>query len=245
MADDSMPSRPDCDFNFNLPHGIDDEDADDANDMTEGAPTAAEMDTLFNDDDQNAQQTVNYQTFAEGFSDDEGGEEAFDRSWAGHKARKASPKQKKSPRRSEDEDGDDEATPRVKRPRKSLFGGPGADIEPEQPEDGEIEDEQLEDRVDEVEEQTTTPTEARPDIRQRMSILHLDQQEAQDTHPYNLGFGLAPSERGSLSPARSRADSEDPVVIPPEVSVPFLRLMAFPMLTYSERLRLAPEYQSL
>jgi hypothetical protein len=41
--------------------------------------------------------------------------------------------------------------------------------------------------VDEVEEQTTTPTEARPDIRQRMSSLNLDQQEAQDTRPYNLG----------------------------------------------------------
>jgi hypothetical protein len=71
------------------------------------ALTNEEVDDLFNDDQDTSQRPLDYETFLPGFSDDEGGETAFDRSWTSQKAGKASPKNKKSPRRSEDSDGDD------------------------------------------------------------------------------------------------------------------------------------------
>ncbi|KAF2829626.1 hypothetical protein CC86DRAFT_344135 [Ophiobolus disseminans] len=208
MADDTMPPRPNCEFDFNLPHGIDTEEAMDVdNDPQQNNEESTDdpMDDLFNDpepddvigaDDQH--DALNYKTFEAGFSDDEGGTEVFDRSWTVHQARKAPPKQKKSPRRSEDDDGDNESSPKLKKPRKSLFGGP---VE-------ERETAALEDHV------PNAHSVSGLDVRQRMSSLNLDQQEAQDERPFHLGFGLGSSERGSMSPGPSRAPSEDSVFIP-------------------------------
>jgi len=265
--DNSMPPRPECEFDFNLPHGIDTEDGVPRADGPTTSPGGNEamedvqqidkepvddaMDDLFNDPEPNdavgaddpddEQQTMYYNTLPKGFSDDEGGEEAFDRSWTAHQARKASPKQKKSPRRSEDDDGDDESSPRIKRPRKSLFGGPDEEVDNEQLEnriDGQDEDliddhdhdridnqqenridNQNEERAHDQEEDLVTHKAARPDIRQRMSRVNLDQQEAQDDRPFNLGFGLGSSERDSTSPRPSRAASEESVDIPPDDKV--------------------------
>jgi hypothetical protein len=233
MTDASMPPKPDCDFDFSLPHGIDDEDdasfteaatatVIDSNTMEDVSRGSQGTSDLFDDND-NAQPTTEY-VLPPGFPDDEGGDEAFDRSWSGHQARKAMPKQKKSPRRSEDGDGDDEAIPRAKKPRKSLFdGGPVEDVEEEAehnveddlPED--IQDQIMEDRADEVEEDISFPSVPKPDIRQRMSSLNLDLQEEPDNRLFKLGFGIGTSDRDEHSPALSRAVSEESVAIPKEV----------------------------
>ncbi|KAF2655934.1 hypothetical protein K491DRAFT_597870 [Lophiostoma macrostomum CBS 122681] len=68
--------------------------------------------------------------FPNGFSDEDGeaASQAFDRTFPGHKkkgkgkAKQDSPRQKKSPRRSEDDDSNE--SPRGRKSRKSLFGGP-------------------------------------------------------------------------------------------------------------------------
>ena len=233
LTGDAMPPRPECEFDFNLPNGIEMEDGallaqdttatTDNNDPMEDAQrTDQEVDELFVDDENNAQQPMNYDTFQPGFSDDEGGEEAFDRSWGGHQARRASPKKKKSPRRSEDGDGDDEGSPRTKRPRKSLFGGPNEEIE-----------------------DMNVSKASRPNIRHRMSSLNLDQQEAQDERTFNLGFGLGSSERDSMSPVPSRAPSEDSIIIPPDdqVGLPSMLIsVKRVLLTSSACIRTAPEH---
>jgi hypothetical protein len=235
-ANDSMPPKPDCDFDFSLPHGIDNEDDMDTSIGDNGTTEQHQddpTDALFNDSSANdesgandpnqAQPTTEY-VLPPGFPDDEGGDEAFDRLWTGHQARKAMPKQKKSPRRSEDGDGDDEASPRGKKPRKSLFGGgPVEDVEGEAllnvedelPED--IQDQVMKDRADEVEEDISSSSVPRHDIRQRMSSLNLDLQEKPDNRSFKLGFGIATSNRDEHSPVPSRAVSEESVAIPKEV----------------------------
>ena len=217
MADDSMLPKPGCEFDFSL---LPDLNAEEDNMDTSGGDQSA---TENHQDDEGtngsneALETTEY-TFAQGFSDDEGGEEAFDRTFAGHQARKASSKQKKPPRRSEDGDADDEDSPKAKKPRKSLFGG-GPVEDTEEPHNFEddlpeaIQDQEMEDRVNDVEEDSSSSHISKPDIRQRMSSLNLDMQEQQDSRPFSLGFGLAIDNSAALS----RAASEESVNIPKEV----------------------------
>jgi hypothetical protein len=183
------------------------------------ALTNEEVDDLFNDDQDTSQRPLDYETFLPGFSDDEGGETAFDRSWTSQKAGKASPKNKKSPRRSEDSDGDDEASPRTKRPRHSLFGGPDEEVLHQEQE------------AVEQNEDTGALQTPRPDIRRRFSSLTLDQQDAQDVHDtediqeaqggdsFNIGFDLGSFQMTSMPNAPSRAPSEESIVIPPDTVV--------------------------
>lgn len=233
MTEDSMHVKPDCDFEFSLPHGIDDEDGasfteapaaavTDSNTMEDRSCGGQGTSDLF-DDNYNAQPTTEY-VLPLGFPDDEGGDEAFDRSWTGHQARKAMPKQKKSPRHSEDGDSDDEAIPRAKKPRKSLFGGGPVEhveeeaehnVEDDLPED--IQVQVMEDRADEFEDDISSFSAHRLDIRQRMSSLNLDLQEEPDNHLFKLSFGIATSDKDEHSPAPSRAASEESVAIPKEV----------------------------
>jgi hypothetical protein len=202
MTDNSLPLRPD---NEDL--------------MEDVTLTNEEVDDLFNDDQDTSQRPLDYETFLPGFSDDEGGEAAFDRSWTSQKAGKASPKNKKSPRRSEDSDGDDEASPRTKRPRHSLFGGPDEEVLHQEQE-----------AVEQNEDMSVLET-PRPDIRQRFSSLTLDQQDAQDVHDtegiqeaqgvddFNMGLDLGSSDMTSMPNAPSRAPSEESIVIPPDTVV--------------------------
>lgn len=206
-----MPPRPQCDFDFTLPHGID----------SQHSPDNKESREFHLGEEQYAQQDMNYDTFGPGFSDDEGRKEAFDRSWKAPQARKPSPK-KKSPRRTEDSDGDDEASPLAKKPRQSLFGGPDEDIE----------------------EEIATKT---PDygIRNRMSSMNLDEQDIQDGLTSSFGLGTGPSNWDSRSPIASRAASEESVVIPPDDQVsnpPQLTLFVQTPLTLLARLRAAQEH---
>jgi hypothetical protein len=224
MADDSMPPRPECEFDFNLPHGIDTTESvpytqerkatrsgEDSNSQTRR--TDEELDALFEDGVDNAQQPMNYDTFAQGFSDDEGGDEAFDRSWTARQAKRPSPKKKKkSSRRSEDGDGDDEASPRTKRPRKSIFGGPLEELEAQE----------REEYVVGQDNGSNAPPTPGQGIRHCMSGLNIDEQDAQDDRPFNIGFGLTSSERDSMSPVASRDPSEDSVIIPPDDHVSHL-----------------------
>jgi hypothetical protein len=190
--------------------------------MEDVAPTNEDIDDLFNDDQDTSQQPLDYETFQPGFSDDEGGEEAFNRSWPAQQARKKSPQGKKSPRRSKTSDGGDEANPHAKRPRKSLFGGPDEEMQDEEEEENE------------QNEEMGTLEIPRPDMRQRFSSLNLDQQDAQDvqdvsgtqdTHEaadgghFDMGFDLGDSAMASMSRVLSRAPSEDSVIIPPDTVV--------------------------
>ncbi|KAH7090744.1 hypothetical protein FB567DRAFT_590124 [Paraphoma chrysanthemicola] len=215
MTDDSMPPRPECEFDFDLPHGIDAEEtepfAQDHNATPDEEPLDSNMghtddhlDELFEDGRDNAQKLMNYDTLAQGFSDDEEVDKAFDRSWTAHQARKSSPKhKKKSPRRSEDGDGDDEGSPRAKRPRKSLFGGPVEHIDTQQSANYPSSQSSV----------PHTPITPGHGIGHGMSSLNLD---APDDRPINLGFGLDTSDRDSLSPVPSRAPSEESFIIPPD-----------------------------
>lgn len=231
-----MPPRPECEFEFNLPHGIDTEESasidSDHNDKSmqnsqdDQAVNSTQrshdsLDDLFKDpeshdrhsveDQHQAQQSLNYDTFQPGFSDDEGGGEVFKSSWTAQQARKASPKNKKSPRRLQDDDGDEEISPMIKRPRKSLFGGP----------DTTSEDQAAFENIANQNEDLQTPEPSKPDIRHRLSSLNLVQQEAQDTRTYDLSFRLGSSDEDSMSPIPSRAPSEESVIIPSDDQVGF------------------------
>jgi hypothetical protein len=229
-TDGGVQTMLESEFTFNLPHGVEDEDEDDVvhsperSDEQNDQPTDDVADhnevgnnSLFGDQD-DAERPMNYDHFKPGFSDDEGGAEAFDRSWEGHKARKAPPKQKKSPRRSDN--GDDEASPRAKRPRQSLFGGPSNPPE----------NENHESCTESQSESAPVPMTPAAVLGDDMSGMHLDQEDTQDTSqfnqqyahdncPFSVGFGFQYFDRDNASPAPSRAVSEESVVIPPDDQV--------------------------
>jgi hypothetical protein len=234
--DDSMPPRPECEFEFNLPHGIDTEESasidSDHNDKSmqnsqdDQAVNSTQhshdsLDDMFKDpeshdrliveDQHQAQQSMNYDTFQPGFSDDGGGGEVFKSSRTAHQAMKASPKNKKTPRHLQDDDGNEEASPTIKRPRKSLFGGP----------DTTFEDREAYKNIANQNEDLQTPETSNPNIQHRLSSLNLVQQDAQDTGTYDLGFTLGSSDEGSMSPIPSRAPSEESVIIPSDDQVGF------------------------
>jgi hypothetical protein len=205
-----MPPRPECEFDFNLPHGLDTEGSHplhgnpatshiNNNAAEDAAMPDRDFDALFVGDPDDDQQPMNYETFPSGFSDDEGGEEASNRSWAAQQSRKTSSKNKKSPRRSEGSDGAEEASPKTKRPRNSLFGDPFQEVDEDEDKD-DMDDKNLE--VDD-------PETSKPDIRHRMSSLNLDLQQvendedvqyAQDTRPYDIGFDLASFDQDDMPP---------------------------------------------
>jgi hypothetical protein len=227
------------DFDFNLPHGTEEDDLS-ANIVTHAGVSQDtnndhpleqhtrtndnSMDDLFDDpkpkdttvnhDGDDSQQPVNYEQLALDFSEDEGIEQAFDRSWSAHLARKPPSRKKKSPRRSQDSDGDDAASPRMKKPRQSLFGGP-------------VEDSGVDERNEDDDDQNGNAHAsevARPDLRHHMSSLNLDQdgfedENDQDDAPVDLSFGLGAFDRDSISPASSRAPSEGSFVRPPDNQV--------------------------
>jgi hypothetical protein len=239
---DSMPPRPDVEFDFNLPHGIDAGDSVKGNlhsthgyQENDNLPKAMhehveqdidiDMRDRSNDDnsiyDQNSSdQDMNHQILQileQGFSGDDDAPQAFDRSWSGHQARKSPSTSKKSPRT---DDGDDEASPRVKRPRQSLFGGPTDVIEEDQFDDlfGELPEEGLRDQADNLLE-TEVP---RENIGNRLSSLDLEAQETEvhsSEQPLNLSFGFAESDRDSMSPRVSPGLSDGEIVIPPDTQV--------------------------
>jgi hypothetical protein len=223
-AYDSMPPQPECEFDFNLPHGADTEeeqfeynsrqpvhqamdlaDIESCDDPREDVSRSdKELNSIFADDEDGSELPLNYDRFPNGFSDDEGGKDAFDRSWETLQTKKlSSKKSKKSPRRSDISNNDDQPSPKTKRPRKSLFGGAGQEAEEQDQEDGD----EIKDRN--VEFLDTT----QPDIQNRLSSLGLDQQEAQDVRVPILGRGLGYPDIGSPSPAPSRSPSEESVVI--------------------------------
>ncbi|KAI4933424.1 uncharacterized protein J4E92_003090 [Alternaria infectoria] len=235
MEDDGMPTRPEVEFDFNLPHGLDAEqetvahnaDTDDVvrsrsdgghddDEPMEDVQQAVQRDLELNAPRQNAaQHDMNYNTLEEGFSDDEDAPKAFDRSWTAHQARRSSPKSKKSPRT---DDGDDEASPRSKKPRQSLFGGLTEEVEEDHFDD--LFEEQPDDPL--VDEGVDLPeTEIpRQSIGNRMSSLNLDQQERELSpfeQQFNLGFEQpGDSDREGMSSRGSPAPSDGEIVIPPD-----------------------------
>ncbi|KAL6710866.1 hypothetical protein ACN47E_007923 [Coniothyrium glycines] len=208
MADDDMPPRPDCEFDFRLPHGSESQDEDEQIQEQHNAnhPNSREAGRHIESSDQtNVPEVVSYAEFPVGISDDEEAGEAFDRSWAGHQARKSLTNSNKSPRRN----SDDVTSPRSKKPRQSLFGRPSEeDIETRQ-------------TAHATEEQDTVlqPAVSGSNIGQHMSSLNLEQEVRQDSpleRTVDPGLGFNSSVRGSLTPSPSRAPSEESVVIPPD-----------------------------
>ncbi|KAF1917115.1 hypothetical protein BDU57DRAFT_448984 [Ampelomyces quisqualis] len=224
-------------FDSNLPYGTEDESlsaniathADVLQNNNDDQPLDLQYrtnedstDELFNDptpdttaviqDGNDSQQPLNYEQLALDYSEDEGVEQAFDRSWSAHLARKPPPRKKKSPRRSQNSDGDDYASPRTKKPRKSLFGGPV--------EESGVEEERQEDDNDQNGGAHASGA-AKPNLRHRMSSLNLDQdviqeEDSQDDAPVDLRFGLGSVERHYMPPVSSRAPSEDSFILPPD-----------------------------
>jgi hypothetical protein len=220
LQDDSMPPRPDVEFDFNLPHGIDTEDdgnreqqLDDSVDYDHSSEKLDSPEDVYHTSElNNGKQDLNYGILPKGFSDDEAAGEAFDRSWSGHQARKSPYKNKKPPKRSS-EDGDDEASPTGKKPRQSLFGGSAEEDEEEQPDDYPIE--QDNDDIHGLK----TPGHC---IGNRISSLNLEQPEREispSERQFNLGFGLATLDRGSMSPTPAPDPSEESIIIPPDTQV--------------------------
>jgi hypothetical protein len=173
-------------------------------------------------DQGNGEPDLNYGVLPQGFSDDENVGETFDRSWSGQQSRKLSSKEKK-PARQPDSDADEQASPRMKRPRHSLFGGPEVEMEDGKPEGYPTEQyAQQSERYLLEQSQITEPPTPGQGIRNRMTSLSLEQQEREVSpaiRPFNSGFDLVTSERGSMSPGYSRAASEESIIIPPDTQV--------------------------
>ncbi|KAI4666315.1 uncharacterized protein J4E79_002352 [Alternaria viburni] len=226
MVDQNMPPRPEVEFDFNLPHGIDSEvslsnEPDNIVPQTDHEPMEDVQQTVEQDDalgpllQDSAQHDMNYNTLEEGFSDDEDAPKAFDRSWTAHQARRSSPKSKKSPRT---DDGDDEPSPRTKKPRQSLFGGLAEEVEEDRFDD--LFEEQPDDHL--VDEEVDLPETEMPrqSIGNRMSSLNLDQEEKEADpfeQQFNLGFEQpGDSDREGMSSRGSPAPSDGEIVIPPD-----------------------------
>jgi hypothetical protein len=248
MEDQSISPRPDVEHGSHPPHGNSGEEAPIYNDQSnDNFPDQSLMDfdrenyqddhdpmkdilqttELSNDldfyDQGNGEQDLNYGVLPQGLSDDENVDKAFDRSWSGQQARKTSPKSKKSPRKS-DSGTDEEASPRTKKARHSLFGGPEVEMEDGQPEDYPIEQyaQQSEGYLLEQSQNMIEPPTPGQGIRNCMTSLNLEQQGRDVSpamRPFNSGFDLATSERGSMSPGYSRAASEESIIIPPDNQV--------------------------
>jgi len=232
--DDNMPPRPEVEFDFNLPHGIDAEqaapaDETDVRNSQAGLEPMEDVQQTVEQDDapglllqDSAQHDMNYNTLEAGFSDDEDAPKAFDRSWTAHRARKYSPRNKKSPRT---DDGDDEPSPKSKKPRQSLFGGLAEEVEEDHFDD--LLEEQPDDHL--VDEEIDLPETELPrqSIGNRMSSLNLDQEEREADpfeQQFNLGFEQpGDSDREGMSSKGSPAPSDGEIVIPPDTQVrPFI-----------------------
>lgn len=208
------------------------QDQETQHDIPEDVPHSTEFSADYRLPDHDLEeQDKSYVPLPKGFSDDEDDKdaEAFDGTVTNHQSRKPSPNSKKSPRRPR-EDSDHEASPRTKKPRQSLFGGPSGEYEHEQDEQEELDrqpgaydgqkqvDRHLAGEVDEMTD-VNTPGQ---NIGNRMSSLNLDEQErhcSPSQRPFSLGFGLNSPDRNSLSPRASPAPSEDSVIIPPDTQV--------------------------
>lgn len=111
MAHPSPPSSLFSDFN--LPHGDSEPDTDEER---------MRLQSLRNSTQDKEEQFQQVEDLEMGFSDDEDDDEAFDRTYASAKLKKAAATPNKSPRREVDDASSSE--PRAKRPRPlSLFGG--------------------------------------------------------------------------------------------------------------------------
>ncbi|KAI4944799.1 hypothetical protein J4E91_008486 [Alternaria rosae] len=226
MVNQNMPPKPEVEFDFNLPHGIDGEaslsnEPDSLIPQTDHEPMEDVQQTVERDHDMNlshensAQHDMNYNTLEVGFSDDDDAPKAFDRSWTAHQARRSSPKKKKSPRA---EDSDDEASPKSKKPRHSLFGGSAEEVEEDDLED--LFEEPPEDRLIDEDENLPETELRKHSIGNRMSSLNLDQQEREASpleQQFNVGFQQpGDSDREGMSSRGSPAPSDGEVIIPPD-----------------------------
>ncbi|KAL5116239.1 hypothetical protein ACEQ8H_005904 [Pleosporales sp. CAS-2024a] len=235
-GDESMPPRPECEFDFNFPTAVDDSDsktlettmARHSRDApTQHVPQAhTELDALLEGGSDNAQQVVNYDNLKPGFFEDGDSVEQHDRSREAEQAHKSSPNQKKSPRRSEEGDEFDKASPNTKRPRTSLFGGPTQHVQ----------DEDFKDSSSSTSLYMSAQRVSTPNFHRQMSDLNLEQQPVEDLphhqdatglqdaqdlpeddgRPTKPGFDPASFGYNNPSPATSRAVSEDDLIIPPD-----------------------------
>lgn len=155
--------------------------------------------------DDDTQEMMSYNMFMPGFSDDESGEELFDRPLTIGMGKKGITNSKKSLRQLSDINDGDEISPRSKKPRQSLFGGPvgGDNAEHDGFTDGEVEEKgQKNDNLKILE----------PGIRHRMSSMQLEEQDEQKVHENEIG--AEPRSQGaSFSPL------EDDTIIPPDDQV--------------------------
>lgn len=226
MSNDNFPNRPKVTFDFNLPHGLDtgdneqeletlhgiidrdkslsdawsfDQPRDDGfNTTTDVVGCSTKTQSIA------ADEQLRYRQFSQGFSDDEGSGEAFERSWPSNQARKLFTdvrKGKKSPRRSDTDSEGSGSSGQAKKPRQSLFGGAVQVME-------------LKGRDDHM-----LPS-LGSNIGNRMSSLNIDQQEDDlDDLEKEVDTGFRPAWSDIGSVRSSPALSDDEFLIPADTMV--------------------------
>jgi hypothetical protein len=233
-TDQIMPPKPEVEFDFDLPQGIDTEEFAQSNEHDSNDPLSDHepiedvqrvIEPNIDQDENSVRQIISYNTLQEGLSDDDHAPEAFDRSWSAHQARKSLSRKRKSPRA---KNGNDEASPSSTKPRQSLFGSTTEEVEEDQSAD--IFEEQTEDRlVDQAGYSLETPI-AKHNIDSRMSSLNLGQQKMEANSSkqlFNLGFGLEDSGGESMSPRASPALSDSEIVIPADTQVSVVTMQIY------------------
>ena len=117
------------------------------------------------------------------------------------------------------EDGENEESPKSKKPRQSLFGPPM-----ETPEEDQLDDlfEEQPEELMNSENSTLEPEIPTPSIGSFMCNLNLEQQIGENHHPelpFNFESGLAESELDFMSPRVSPAPSQGDTTISPDHQV--------------------------
>ncbi|KAH8730575.1 hypothetical protein GQ44DRAFT_644745 [Phaeosphaeriaceae sp. PMI808] len=179
-----MPPRPECEFHFDLPQGID-------SDEILPSDGDQEVYSLSQDD----------LTLVESVQERNGGHQTL-------YVNDTVLSSRKSPRRLDFDDHLHIEIPRAKKPRQSLFGGPMA----------EDKEKHQGDNLSHQNGENNVPETPRNEIRQRMSSLTLNQQNSGDLPDplIKINFNLDASGETPPSSVSSRAQSEEPPIIPPD-----------------------------
>lgn len=238
MADVDMPPRPECEFDFNLPHGIDTADfpvADHDHDISvvrnaSEAVGSSEIEELDCDDQRIETDSVNVRPQPLGSPN--GAVSSHD-----------TPEENEfSYRELSEGESDEEAgeafslpwsshqakksSPKSKKsPRRSDDGSSdGLSPTPKKPRQSLFGASPTEEDIRETTESNIYGEDDSPkhNIGHRMSSLNLEQEDKQRSstgRPFNFGFGSTSENRESVSPRTSRASSEESIIIPPDDQV--------------------------
>ncbi|CAO2650864.1 Nn.00g091610.m01.CDS01 [Neocucurbitaria sp. VM-36] len=229
--DDNIRMQPRCEFDFNLPHGIDTQtdghnkeqcldSAIHRNDQQKFGDVHTKQDSVEDivhttgthsdpelHDQNDSDQHMDYGTLEKNFPDDEYQTAVFDHSWEGHQVRDPSAESKESPSYLE-EGRDDEIGLGTKTTPMSLFGGIATEHREPRFEEHHLDPGDYADLPRAPEEGIYYSMSSDFDERERES--------SPSERPFNLDFGLDSSNGEKMSPRASLAPSEESIIIPPD-----------------------------